>query len=169
MSKLCSKCQYLVWAPLLSSTALIPLGMAFTRAAQVVAGILFHSSIMTSRSCWMLDTWHFTIRLSMPRGLNFFDWPLRDLFQVESVLENICKSLACAVSFRVLPVNFVESNNSQVFLLCGAMLNISGQYERIALKTQIWTALLQDAQICMVLSSRQKTWTWWMGHVALHG
>ncbi len=26
--------------------------MEFTRAAQVVAGILFHSSIMTSRSCW---------------------------------------------------------------------------------------------------------------------
>ncbi len=27
--------------------------MEFTRAAQVVAGILFHSSIMTSQSCWM--------------------------------------------------------------------------------------------------------------------
>ncbi len=33
--------------------------MEFTRTAQVVAGILFHSSIMTSRSCWMLDTWCF--------------------------------------------------------------------------------------------------------------
>ncbi len=41
--------------------------MEFTRAAQVVAGILFHSSIMTSRSCWMLDTWCFsTFRLRMP-------------------------------------------------------------------------------------------------------
>ncbi len=30
-------------------------------------GILFHSSIMTSRSCWMLDTWCFsTFRLRMP-------------------------------------------------------------------------------------------------------
>ncbi len=67
MSKLCPKCQYFVEAPLLSSTALILLGMEFTRAAQVVAGILFHSSIMTSRSCWMLDTWCFsTFRLRMP-------------------------------------------------------------------------------------------------------
>ncbi len=60
MSKLCPKCQYFVGAPLLSSTALILLGMEFTRAAQVVAGILFHSSIMTSQSCWMLDTWFST-------------------------------------------------------------------------------------------------------------
>ncbi len=67
MSKLCSKCQYFVGAPLLSSTALILLGMEFTRAAQVVAGILFHSSILISRSCWMLDTWCFsTFRLMMP-------------------------------------------------------------------------------------------------------
>ncbi len=66
-SKLCPKCQYFVGAPLLSSTALILLGMEFTRAAQVVAGILFHSSIMTSRSCWMLDTWCFpTFRFTMP-------------------------------------------------------------------------------------------------------
>ncbi len=66
MSKLCPKCQYFVGAPLLSSTALILLGMEFTRDAQVVAGILFHSSIMTSQSCWMLDTWCFsTFRLRM--------------------------------------------------------------------------------------------------------
>ncbi len=68
MSELCPKCQYFVEAALLSSTALILLGMEFTRAAQVVAGILFHSSIMTSRSCWMLDTWCFsTFRLKMPQ------------------------------------------------------------------------------------------------------
>ncbi len=67
MSKRCPKCQYFIGAPLLSSTALILLGMEFTRAAQVVAGILFHSSIMTSQSCWMLDTWCFsTFRLRMP-------------------------------------------------------------------------------------------------------
>ncbi len=65
--KIMSKCQYLVGAPLLSSTALILLGMEFTRAAPVVAGILFHSSIMTSRSCWMLYTWCFsTLRLRTP-------------------------------------------------------------------------------------------------------
>ncbi len=63
MSKLCPKC----FVPLLSSTALILLGMELTRAAQVVTGILFHSSIMTSWSCWMLDTWCFsTFRSRMP-------------------------------------------------------------------------------------------------------
>ncbi len=67
MSKLCPKCQYFVGAPLLSSTALLLLGIEFTRAAQVVAGILFHSSTMTQRSCWMLDTWCFsTFHLRMP-------------------------------------------------------------------------------------------------------
>ncbi len=67
MSKLCPTCQYFVGAPLLSSPALILLGMEFTRAAQVVVGILFHSSIMTSRICWLLDTWCFsTFRLMMP-------------------------------------------------------------------------------------------------------
>jgi len=49
------------------STALILLGMGFTRAALVVAGILFHSSIITSWSCWLLDTWHLsTFCLRMP-------------------------------------------------------------------------------------------------------
>ncbi len=67
ISKLCPKCQYFVGAPLLSSTALILLGMEFIRPTQVVADILIHSSIMTSRSCWMLDTWCFsTFRLRMP-------------------------------------------------------------------------------------------------------
>ncbi len=67
MSKLCPKCQYFVRAPLLSSTALILLGVEFNRAAQVFAGILFHSPIMTSRSCWMLNAWCFsTFRLRMP-------------------------------------------------------------------------------------------------------
>ncbi len=67
MSKLCPKCQYFVGAPLLSSTALIILCMEFTRVAQAVAGIVFHSSIMTSRSFWMLDTWCFsTFPLRMP-------------------------------------------------------------------------------------------------------
>jgi len=72
MSKLCPKCQYFVGAPLLSSTALILLGMEFTRASQVIAGILFHSSIMISRSCWMLDTWCFsTVHLrNSPHVLN---------------------------------------------------------------------------------------------------
>ncbi len=72
MSKLCPKCQYFVGAPLLSSTASILLAMLFTRAAQVVAGILVHSSIMTSRSCWMLDTWCFsTMRIPHMCSIGF--------------------------------------------------------------------------------------------------
>ncbi len=56
MSKLGPKCQYFVWPPLFSSTALILLGMEFTRASQVATGFLFHSSMTTSRSWWMLET-----------------------------------------------------------------------------------------------------------------
>ncbi|CAI9570654.1 unnamed protein product [Staurois parvus] len=55
MSKLRPKCQYFVWSPLFSSTALTLLGMEFTRASQVATGVLFHSSMMTSQSWWMLE------------------------------------------------------------------------------------------------------------------
>ena len=56
MSKLCPKCQYFVWPPLFPSTALTVLGMEFTRASQVATGILLHSSMTKSQSCWMLET-----------------------------------------------------------------------------------------------------------------
>ncbi len=58
MSKLGPKCQFVVWSPLFSSTALTLLGMEFTRASQVPTAVLFHSSITTSRSWWMLETLH---------------------------------------------------------------------------------------------------------------
>ncbi len=67
MSKLGSKCQCFVWPPLFSSTGLTLLGMEFTRASQVATGVLFHSSMMTSRSWWMLETLRSsTFRLRMP-------------------------------------------------------------------------------------------------------
>ncbi len=67
MSKLGPKCQYFVWPPLFSSTALTLLGMEFTRASQVATGILFHSSMTTSRSWWMLETLRSsTFHLRMP-------------------------------------------------------------------------------------------------------
>ncbi len=67
MSKLGPKCQYFVWPPLFSSTALTLLGMEFTRASQVATGVLFHSSMTTSRSWWMLETLRSsTFRLRMP-------------------------------------------------------------------------------------------------------
>ncbi len=56
MSKLGPKCQYFVWAPLFSNTALTLLGMEFTRASQVATGVLFHSFMKTSGSWWMLET-----------------------------------------------------------------------------------------------------------------
>ncbi len=43
------------------------LGMEFTRASQVATGVLFHSSMMTSRSWWMLETLlSSTFHLRMP-------------------------------------------------------------------------------------------------------
>ncbi len=67
MSKLRPKCQYFVWPPLFSSTALTLLGMEFTISSQVATGVLFHSSMATSRSWWMLEILRFsTLRLRMP-------------------------------------------------------------------------------------------------------
>ncbi len=67
MSKLGPKCQYFDWPPLFSSIALTLLGMEFTRASQVATGVLFHSSITTSWSWWMLETLHSsTSHLRMP-------------------------------------------------------------------------------------------------------
>ncbi|MEQ2295971.1 hypothetical protein AMECASPLE_020083 [Ameca splendens] len=48
--QMCPKCEYFVWQPLFSSTASTLWGMEFTRASQVATGILFHSSMMTSRA-----------------------------------------------------------------------------------------------------------------------
>ncbi len=70
MSKLGPNCQYFVWPPLFSSTALTLLGMEFTRTSQVSTGVLFHSSMMTSQSWWMLETLcSSTFRLKMPHRL----------------------------------------------------------------------------------------------------
>ncbi len=70
MSKFGPNCQYFVWPPLFSSTALTLLGMEFTRTSQVSTGVLFHSSMMTSQSWWMLETLcSSTFRLKMPHRL----------------------------------------------------------------------------------------------------
>ncbi len=67
MSKLGTKCQYFVWPPLFSSTGLTLLGMEFTRASKVTTGVLFHSSMTTLWSWWMLETLcSSTFRLRMP-------------------------------------------------------------------------------------------------------
>ncbi len=74
MSKLGPKCQYFVWPPLFSNTALTLLGMEFTRASQVATGVLFHSSMTTSRSWWMLETLRsstFCLRMSHRCSIGF--------------------------------------------------------------------------------------------------
>ncbi len=47
MSKLGQKCQYFVWPPLFTSTALTLLGMEFTRASQVATAVLFNHDDIT--------------------------------------------------------------------------------------------------------------------------
>jgi len=65
--KLGPKCQYFVWPPLFSRTVLTLLVMEFTRASRVDTGVLFHSSMTTSRSWWLLETsCSSTCRLGMP-------------------------------------------------------------------------------------------------------
>ncbi len=125
MSKLCPKCQYFVGAPLLSSTALILLGMEFTRAAQVVAGILFYSSIMASWSCWMLDTWCFsTFCLRMPHmcSVGFrsrHTWPLHHLHL------QLHQQGSCRLGGVFGVVIFLENCRSTQFLKGGASCSAS--------------------------------------------
>ncbi len=70
MSELGPRCQYFVWPPLFFSTALTLLGMEFTTASQVATGAIFHSSMMTSQSWWMLEILRSsTFRLRMPHRL----------------------------------------------------------------------------------------------------
>ncbi len=67
MSKLGPKCQYFLRSQLFSSTALTLLGMEFTRASQATTEVLFHSSMTTLRSWWMLEALRSsTFRLRMP-------------------------------------------------------------------------------------------------------
>ncbi len=70
MSNLGPKCQYFVWSPLFSSTALTLLGTEYTRASQVGTAVLFYSSMTTSQSWWMLETLRSsTFCLRMPHRL----------------------------------------------------------------------------------------------------
>ncbi len=100
MYKLGPKCQYFVWPPLFSSTALTLLGMEFTRASQVATGVLFYSSVMTSWSWWMLETLRSsTFRLRMPHrcsiGFRSGDILGQSITFTLSVLEVCLGSLSC--------------------------------------------------------------------------
>ncbi len=98
MSKLCPMCQCFVGATLSSSTALIILGMEFTRAAQVVAGILFHTSIMISRSCWILDTRCFStfrLRILHMCSIDFRSGDILDNFITFNFISKAVSSRLC--------------------------------------------------------------------------
>ncbi len=105
MSKLGPKCQYFVWPPLFSSTALTLLGMEFTRASQVATGVLFHSSMTTSRSWWSwwsarLETLRSsTLRLRMPHrcSIRFRSGDMlgQSIMFTLSVLDVCLGSLSC--------------------------------------------------------------------------
>ncbi len=100
MSKLGPKCQYFVWPPLFSSTALTLLSMEFTRASQVATAVLFHSSMTTSLSWWMLETLHSsTFHLRMPHrcliGFRSGDMLRQSITFTLSVLEVCLESLSC--------------------------------------------------------------------------
>ena len=61
-------CQYFVWPPSLSWTAFTLLAIEFTRASQVATGMLFHSSMTTSRSWRIFETLRTsTFRLRIPQ------------------------------------------------------------------------------------------------------
>ncbi len=79
MSKLGPKCQYFVWPPLFSSTALTLLGMEFTRASQIATGVLFHSSMML-----LVDV----------RDLALLHLPLEDAPQIIFTLSFFSKAVA---------------------------------------------------------------------------
>ncbi len=103
MSKLGPKCSYFVWPPLFSSTALSLLGMEFTRASQVTTGVLFHSSMTTSRSWWMLETLRSsTFCLRMPhrcsKGIRSGDMLGQSITFTLSVLEVCFGSLSCWIT-----------------------------------------------------------------------
>ncbi len=103
------------------------------------------------------------------QGLNFFDRPLRGLFRVKPVLENLYDPGHCTVThfqavteLLIASAIFVESNNSNSQILkeffvmrCHVEHPVFSMRELYS-KNQILTALKQDTQICMVLSSRQK-------------
>ncbi len=138
MSKQCPKCQYLVGAPLLSSTAFILLAMEFTRAAQVVAGIL-HNDITE-----LLDVRYMVLHLPLedaPHVLNRVQawrhsWPLNHLqlhrqgschlgsvFWVVVMLENSSSASEC---------------HSTCWNPCFPQWTASLQYQQLSCSPRLW-------------------------------
>ncbi len=101
------------------------------------------------------------------QGLNFFDRPLRGLFRVKPILENLfLYFLLPRPSLWRATILILKSSESS--LPWGAMLNI---------QWSVWEIVLQEPNLnCSKTRytnlygpvKQIKTWTWWIGHVALH-
>ena len=90
-----------MWPPSLSRTAFTLLCMEFTRASQVATGMLFHSSMSTSRS-WQiyeyLPTSTFRLRIAQRCSIGFKsgDMLYSQLFGKAMVVLEVCLgSLSC--------------------------------------------------------------------------
>ncbi len=65
--------------------------MEFTRASQVATGVLFLSTVMTSRSWWMLETLRsYTFRLRMPHITFTLSFISEALVVLEVCLGSLC-------------------------------------------------------------------------------
>ncbi len=114
------------------------LGMKFTRASQVATGVLFHSSMMTSRSWWKLETLHSsTFRLGMPHQ--------------------------CSMGFRsgdmlgqsiTFTLSFLEVCLWVIFMLeyCPAAQSPKGGYHALLQTWYSWSPQLTVAHQCRQLS-----------------
>ncbi len=110
MSKLDPKCQYFVWPPLFSSTALTLLGMEFTRASQVATGVLLHDYIT---------------ELVEVRDLALLHPPFEDAPQITFTLSFFSKAVVilevCLGSLSYLNTALWPSLRREGILLCFSM------------------------------------------------
>ncbi len=140
--------------------------MEFTRAAQVVAGMLFHSSIMTSRSCWMLDTWCFsTFRLRIPhmcsigfRSGDILGHPITITFSFISkavVILVVC--LGWLICWKTVSEGRASSSASECHSTCCTMfpsMNHSSPVPAVVMQPQ--TMMLPPP--CLTVGKAQFSW-----------
>ncbi len=148
MSKLGPKCQYFVWPPLFSSTALTLLGMEFTRASQVATGVLFHSSMTISRTWWMLETLRSsTFRLRMPHrcsiGFRSGDMLGQSIPFTLSVLEvclgSLCWNTALRPSLRREGIMLCFSMSQYILAFMVPSMNCSSPVPAALMQPQTMT------------------------------
>ncbi len=102
-------------ATIIFQHCLNPLGHQFTRASQVATGVLFHSSMKTSQSWWMLESLRsFTVRLRMTNRLPTFTL---SFFSKAVVVLEVCLGLLSCWNTALRP-----SLQREGIMLCFSML-----------------------------------------------